>query len=120
MPAEKNDNPSPSPKKHRWMTFRSLDDDEEVITAKADKTDLSLSEYMRRMCRDGEIIINQRTALSYAEIDQVRRHGYNIMHLLKEYRTRGHPLPGNLEALFDVQQRYYKLLLDAALSEEPV
>jgi len=100
--------------------FRSTPSDRQYFIDQTEKAGISFSEYALSACRDGEIIINQRTALSYAEIDQVRRHGYNIMHLLKEYRTRGHPPPGNLEALFDVQQLYYKMLLDDALSEEPV
>ena len=85
------------------------------FSSDAKKAGLSLSEYIRDLAENGQIIIMQVSGASRDEINQTKQHGYAIMHLLKEYRTRGHPPPGNLEPFFATQQQYYKHLLEKAL-----
>lgn len=81
----------------------------------AKKAGLSGSEYIRELAENGQVVINENSGASRDEINQTKQHGYSIMYLLKEYRTRGHPPSGNLDALFATQQQYYKHLLEKAL-----
>lgn len=98
--------------KPRWMKFRLRDDDEQVIRANAAEAGLSLSDYMRQMCRNKKIVIRQSKEPPPDLFFQVRKHGINLMQLLKEYRTRGHPPPGDLVSLFQTQQQFYAKLLE--------
>ena len=101
-------------KKNRFLKFRPIGDDEEIIRGKAAEADLSVSEYMRQMCRNGKVTVRHTAAVSVFDsgmVYQINKIGVNLHQFLKKYHATGHPPPSNLERVL----HKLDLVLDAIL-----
>ena len=82
----------------RLPHVRCTDGDYATIQSKAAQAGLSQSEYIRRMARDGQIII-RKSATDFALADQLRRLGVNINQQTRKLHATGE-VPEELRRLW--------------------
>ena len=78
----------PIEKRTHWLKFRINETERAQIGTMAEKTGLSLSEYMRRMALNGHIEIRESQA-DFELIRALERIGVNLNQITKKLNTTG-------------------------------
>ena len=98
---------SESAKLTRRLIVRLSDEDRGRLSCNARRAGLTVSEYVRRMAVDGQVVVRRESGYSFAMTNQLRRIGVNINQQMAIAHTNGEiPAPlvrlwTKLDALLD-------------------
>ncbi len=90
----------------RLPHVRCTESEHAAITARAAQTGLSVSEFVRRMALDGQVVVEE-SQYDFHTVDQLRRIGINLNQLTKVANSTGEVSPaldtvcGKLETILD-------------------
>jgi hypothetical protein len=91
----------------RRLIVRLTDEDQARIRANAQKAGLRLSEYVRRVAVDGQVVVRRETAYGMSLAFQLRKIGVNLNQLARAANSNGEIPPelaqlcGRMEILLD-------------------
>ncbi len=89
------------------LIVRLTDEDKARICANAQKAGLGISEYVRRVAIDGNVVVKQQSAYGMALASQLRHIGINLNQLTRDFHIHGEYPPelggvcAKLEIIFD-------------------
>jgi hypothetical protein len=95
------------PRRSRRLIVRLTDEDDARIRENAKKAGLRLSEYIRTVALEGQIVVVQQSGFGLELARQLRAVGNNLNQLTRDYNTDGEYPPElggvcvKLEAIFD-------------------